>query len=311
MRRPIFVVTAPGWTDVSGGIMALHHLCHLINMSGKASAFLFPVPEGEIVNFLCTEQINEVVNRQNMFLHSFKINRSLDTPIFHGNITDSNIVVVYGELVMGNPLCAQNVARWVLYHMGGWRDLVSVSRGEILFRFEEEYLSVDIPGFCETAEQILNVLLPPDDALEFLRASVDIPLQNLVSDRVGTAFLVKKGRKIDTGLISEDAICIDSFSRQRCLETFKNVRNFVSFDPHSFYSDIAAAYGCKSVVIADTYAYSKGSTYRDLRPWLFFGDDNFEEFMPDRHALLDNWNQRQVKSQTSVDEFIDYWAARM
>lgn len=86
--EPAFIVWAPPYTHRSSGIRALYRLCHHLNASGYAAA---------------------------MRGGGLPPNNWL-TPFYNGKINNS--IVIYPEIVSGNPLKAKKVVRWVLNDPG-------------------------------------------------------------------------------------------------------------------------------------------------------------------------------------------------
>ena len=98
----IFYIYAPPWRDSSAGIRVLHYLCHSLNMVGCQAWLVLTNPKSK-------EQL---------------VNPNLNTPVLsklQANLHKSlgrSPVVVYSETILGNPLKAQRVMRWVLNFPG-------------------------------------------------------------------------------------------------------------------------------------------------------------------------------------------------
>jgi hypothetical protein len=87
LRR--FVIAAPDYTEIHGGVVALHRLCDRLNAVG-CEAFIEPL--GEAIGIT---------------------HPHWRSPLWRGRNLD-DAVVVYPEIVTGNPLGARRVVRWLL-----------------------------------------------------------------------------------------------------------------------------------------------------------------------------------------------------
>lgn len=103
-----FTIYAPKYCDTSSGVRALYRLCHLLNCSGY-EATMYPFGD---------------VERDSVQLSPW------NTPIFAESNLSSRTVVIYPEIVSGNPLHAKQVVRWVLNYPG-------VLGGDIVFGEDE------------------------------------------------------------------------------------------------------------------------------------------------------------------------------
>lgn len=108
-KRPDFVVVAPPYSHQSGGVMVLHQLCSAINDTGRSCLLVF------MHNGNATEQ-----NFQYAHLH----NPDLHMPGGHYVAAPNNTqeldaliqsaVVIYPDLITGNPLKAAKRCRYFL-----------------------------------------------------------------------------------------------------------------------------------------------------------------------------------------------------
>lgn len=96
-----FVITTPGYNHRSGGITALHRLCDLLNRVGGRCCLL---PLGGDLRLLPPGQF-------------FATNPEWHTPLATEPV-DDDTVVIYPEVILGNPLGARNVVRWLLNRPG-------------------------------------------------------------------------------------------------------------------------------------------------------------------------------------------------
>ena len=99
--RYTYFIWTPSWTHKSSGVRALHLLCHALNESGE-KAYVFPSE----MEFCC--------------------NPALNTPMAQDVVADwravpksgLDYVVVYPDIVRGNPLGAKHVVRYLLAPAG-------------------------------------------------------------------------------------------------------------------------------------------------------------------------------------------------
>lgn len=100
IKTPYFIYS-PSYTHTSSGVMTLHLLCHALNESGQ-KAYLYPDQKIYAVNpHLNTPTVHDFPQFQNFYQHS--------------NI---NPIVVYPDIVRGNPLNAKHVVRYLLAPRG-------------------------------------------------------------------------------------------------------------------------------------------------------------------------------------------------
>ena len=98
----VFYIYAPPWRDSSAGIRVLHYLCHSLNTIGCQAWLVLtnPKSKGQLVNpNLNTPVLSKLQSRIHV--------KSGISP-----------VVVYSETILGNPLNATRVMRWVLNFPG-------------------------------------------------------------------------------------------------------------------------------------------------------------------------------------------------
>ncbi|MCB5226067.1 WavQ [Alishewanella sp. 16-MA] len=271
-----FLIFTPSYNEKSGGVVVLHKLCHILNELGHES-YLFP--------YAYTYEINRFNFFKNMCnfvkwsvynsLRPFKSNVHFDTPVFNGSINNlDDFVVVYPEVVFGNPLGAKNVVRWLLHQPGFHEKRFYFSSGELIFKFNSAIKDFNFPGSCTSPNELKVIHYP----LEHYN------LSNISKKRSGYAYCIRKGKGKSFVKDHSKDILIDNLSHQQVAKVFKEVEFFVSYDTYTAYSIFATLCGCKSIVIGDAGV--------DKKEWYPLDSDRYGiAYGFDDMAWLENTNE--------------------
>lgn len=103
MHRPYFVMSPP-WTHTSSGVRTMHLLCHYLNEAGQ-KAWMLPID----------------------LRQPYCVDHALNTPVF--DCGDPDPIIIYPEIIGGNPHNAKRVVRYVL----GQRDNPTFERGDMIW----------------------------------------------------------------------------------------------------------------------------------------------------------------------------------
>lgn len=150
---------------------------------------------------------------------------------------DDSTVVVYPEIIEGNPLNAKHVVRWMLCGLGvhSKRDIYKTWGNEdLVFHY-----SAFNGGYSLHDVEILHAIW------------LDPTMKDNHLPRSGSCYLFKKAssfHKKITMIHPKDAILIDSCSLEEVIDIFNRTEYFYCYDPYSFYTTIAALCGCIPIV---------------------------------------------------------------
>lgn len=111
-----FLIVAPNFSHRSAGIRALFRLCHHLNREGYPSAII-PMPGNSIVDY-----------------------SPWDVFGYEGEIDDE--VVIYPEIISGNPYKAARVVRWVLNDPGLLGGDKYYADNEIVFAYDPQKINI-------------------------------------------------------------------------------------------------------------------------------------------------------------------------
>ena len=225
-RFPFYIVT-PRWTRTSAGIRSLHILCHWLNMTGQ-SAFLlvYPAWDGLLVNpDLQTPVLTDAIIR-----HHF----DLGLPP----------IVLYPEVIAGNPFDAPVRARWIGNYPGLLGGTTTFDADELCFAHSEHLArTIGVPN-------VLNIPV--------LDTAVYRPTP--VAKRSGTCFYAAKFQKVHNQTVFglPDG-CIEitregpgTLSPPEIADLFRRSELFYCFEDSALMNE-AALCGCPVVMVKNAY----------------------------------------------------------
>jgi hypothetical protein len=187
--------------------------------------------------------INEL-NNSNIYGKIFVFNNTKYKNIFcndFANIYDvnDNTIVIYPEIVSGNPLNAKNVVRWILLDLGI----------EMPLNHYQNWDKKDLVYFWESK----------DTTNKYFKQLSCIWLNNIfnnkglkLEERNKTCYLVKKGRLIHKNIKyyhKNDSICLDNILslKEKC-NIFNECKYFYCYDPNTMYVIYALLCGCIPII---------------------------------------------------------------
>ena len=272
------VIYTPRLYEKCGGVKAIHCLAQKINNLNHKKVY---------AKLYCYDGSRYVNNYCNDFANPFEIN--------------DNTIVIYPEIVNGNPLNAKYVVRWILLELGiemKKTHYLNWNKTDIVYHWE--------PNSAKTIQQL---------ALPFL----DKQFKNFNnSKRTKTCFLIKKGPLIHDNIVyfhPTDAVQIDNMSLNDIVKIFNESHTFYCYDPNSFYIISATVCGCISVIypikhISSELFFKNRTTYIDnfvFNSGIAYGN-SIEQITHARNTLGDvskNINILLAKYEANVSKFTE------
>ncbi len=289
-----FLIFAPSFQENSGGVIALHKLCSILNQLGRQS-FLYPYSQIHIPkkSKFVIHGFHSVVKSIKSKTKAYKTHPHFKTPVIFSTsgLNWDEWIVIYPEVTEGNPLGARNIVRWLLHNPGFHYGNFSYGQGELYFRFNSAISDFDYSGSF-TSNTFLKVIHYP---LEYYNEL------NVSSVRSGTAYSIRKGKGKPLEHSLTESVLIDEKSHEEVSRIFKKVKRFISYDTLSAYSIFAALCGCESVVVPDI-GVSKQQWYPDFRDryGISYGFSDIEEGNKSRRLLRDRILCEQKSSSENV-----------
>jgi hypothetical protein len=301
-----FIIYAPPYDENSGGSIALHKLCHLLNIIGR-DAFIYPfLPSFE----LNVSTINDIEKYAAQLINQIKVSRDIKTnpnfktPVIPPNLGDfasEDMVVIYPEITEGNPLKAKNVVRWLLHTPGFHTGNIFYGRNELYFFHGDNNRKNFNHPFSIISNTMLDILHIPTE---------QYTNKNHV-DRQGVAYCLRKNKHPRLIHDLTNSICIGGMSHAEISQVFDNCKTFISYDPYTLYSTLAVISGCESIV-----APQKNQKINDIYPDLTFmngiayGFDDLSRaksttsLLHERISKVEENNNRKIAEfLTDVDKF--------
>ena len=290
-----YIVYTFSWNENNGGVIFMHNLVHELNRMGeraflwKAAPVYKPGRRQRLWNWLRPEPM--------------VTNPLLVTPVARRRDLSADSIIIYPELVRGNPLKARQVVRWLLYKPGLLHPF-DFGPGEMFFRAGA---MSDMPDVTGGAPDLYLWKINP------------VYRNENRADRKGVCYMVRKGK--DKPRIPEteapDAIQIDGLSHAEMNEIFNRCDTFYSYDEATMYSQFAAICGCTSVVVPGMFSSREewAGKHPKGRLGIAYGTDptELEHARATRHLLLKDLQQKEEESLETVRNFVTlthqrFWA---
>ncbi len=299
MKRK-FLIFAPPYDPNAGGVVVLHKLCSLLNELG-AQAYLFRLFNNQLLTW--TSLLAPTRKLFKGLVHDLikpdAVNAQFQTPLLHRRPAafDDEWIVIYPEIVPGNPLRARNVVRWMLYRPGFHTGEMRFSPNEFHVDFNQFINDITFPD-CYKAKNSLRVVHFP---VEIYNEAGALPR----AQRQGVAYCVRKGAGKPLQHDLTDSVQIDGKPHEEVAAIFRKVKRFISYDAYTAYSSFATLCGAESIVVPDE-GISKEAWYADPadRYGVAYGFDDLDWAHQTAGRLLEHMMQKERSSIDSVKGFL-------
>lgn len=305
MKKPVFIINGLTFSEKSGGKIALHALCHYLNKNGYEAYVYFKrdfkaayknlietfhfffKPGSE--KYLSIKWFLAGIKQSLKFVKYFTLD-SLQTPSYNGTIENHHIVV-YPEIIDGNPLNAKHVVRWFLHKPGFHTGNIKFGENELYFFYQKAFNNTDLNP----------------DGNNLLRVAVirtDIFKQVNFGARKGTCYAVRKGKGKPFQHETKNSILIDNMSLKKIAKVFNQCEIFYSYDTKTAFSRYAVLCGCKSVVIPDEGVSPKEwQPEEQLRYGVAYGLNNMDYAEKTKHLVFEFIDNLERENNRMTMEF--------
>jgi hypothetical protein len=203
---------------------------------------------GTVVQYYLAQVLEETFG-QNVRIYSSSGKKDTDNPIFTKYYNyefpiNDNTIVIYCEGTKGNPLNTNSVVRWMLSELGQnvsreWVD--TWGKNELVYYFNSELKFNKNPENVGNIYKLLSVLY------------INPTIKNFhYQTRTDYCYTIRKGTNIHKNIQYIHPVPSFEITRthtqDECITLFNKYKYFISYDPLTFLSIIAALCGCISIV---------------------------------------------------------------
>ena len=289
-HRP-YIIYASKFCENSGGSIALHQLCHLLNQHGE-KAYIWPVIRYKPKRWTSRLRIFLRYKLRNLVEIRFKTNQEFTTPLATKKEL-VNGIVIYPEVVNGNPLGAVRVVRWFLNKPGLITGTTEYGENELYFYYAKQFNDKSINKDDQNYLKTLYVL----DSIYHKRNH---------GSREGSCYILRKGRNRTLVHNTTNSILIDNLSHEQAADVFNHAKYCISYDTQTALSKYAALCGCISIVVPEhDVSKEKWKPNIEDRYGVAYGFDDTQWAEDSADKILENFQSQKVRTLKQLDHFIE------
>lgn len=148
-----------------------------------------------------------------------------------------NTIVVYPEIVYGNPLHAKKIVRWFLFHNRYPNDPDAYNKDDLTFAFRKIFNDFNFNPTCRLLK--LNYF----NSTLYRRTNY--------GKRNGNCYIIRKGKNRSDLPQYFDGPIIDDLSEEEKVAVFNRCKYCFDYDTQTFYTTIACVCGCIPIVVME------------------------------------------------------------
>jgi hypothetical protein len=285
-----FIIVAPPYNELSAGVKVLHLLCHSLNQAGISSSLLFlDVRDRSYNSFMSTTDKSAFHEQYNT---SVIIN--LD------EIDFANDIVVYPDIIRGNPLNSKKVVRYMLNKNGLITgNPITYHPGEFILSYQKIF----------EPNAHLNLFLSDDDLTL-------IPGRDLIqklNKNISLTYVGKGGKYGDTVRIG-GTISLDwKKSQEEYILLLENAKYLFTWDQMTGVLYDAIIYGCIPVIVSkNPWTFKEIDEQELFKPYLTLEEfdnkekyfENYDVFLNLRDKMIEDLYMLQTTAKVQVEKFV-------
>jgi hypothetical protein len=287
MGTPKFIIWAPSFDEQSGGGIVLHLLCRRLNELGETALIWHP-DRPPLTHRTWRDRLwavrYELGNTKRAYRNTFgnPVARRRDL---------AGAIVLYPEIVAGNPLASRTVARWLLHRPGYHTGSIDYGPSDLFFFYQEAFDDAAVTH--GRAERLTLTWF--HDAYRCTNEG----------ERSGSAYMLRKGKGRPIAHDLNDSILVDDLSHEEKAAVFNRVKYFYCYDLYTMYGLYAALCGCIPIIIPDPGLPKEAWTPSEQdRYGIAYGEGDVASAVATRPKLLERLHQVRAEEDAMTLRFV-------
>ena len=291
IRLPQLFIASPLFNEGSDGVKVLHYLCHSFNKIGIKSSLVFMDPRDPSNNSFIAAIENQGIYQKYL------------TPVVKSlnEIDLENDVIIYPEIVQGNPLKGKNIVRYFLNKNGFITNIpVKNNPGEFVLSYQKIFEpNAHFNLYCTMQEE---QLIPGREAVKGL-------IKNISLTYTG------KGSKYGNTERVGGTIGLDwRKTKEEYYILLESAKYLFTWDPLSGVVYDAILRGCIPVVISPKpWTFAEINSQELYKPYMTIEEfelkqnfyENFDLFLNARDRMISDINQHNNKWEGQLNLMYD------
>ena len=213
-----------------------------------------------------------------------------------------DVITIYPEVISGNPFNAKNVVRYVLYYPGWHAGDKQYSDDELIITYNNEYVK-DTKYDNAFVLTVLNPKLNIMKNYDKKRNKIGLLVRKCKDFEYKMNLLNKYKHLLKLPVISIDDEINKCSDLRDLSKIYNTITLFISFDPHTYHSTMAALCGCTSVVIPSK-EISNEEFYNVQKYGVAYGFENIDFAKLTYSKMIDDLKQMEQNTFTQCANFV-------
>ena len=214
-----------------------------------------------------------------------------------------DVITIYPEVISGNPFNAKNVVRYVLYYPGWHAGDKEYSDDELIITYTNEYLK-DTKYDNAFVLTVLNPKLNIMKNYDKKRNKIGLLVRKCKDFEYKMNLLNEYKHLLKLPVISIDDEINKCTDLRDLSKIYNTITLFISFDPHTYHSTMAALCGCTSIVIPSKEISNK-EFYNVQKYGVAYGFENIDFAKLTYSKMIDDLKKMEQNTFTQCANFVE------